>query len=460
MPDITVYKGPVGPLRHRCPLCPSPSGVSLLRCAGCRAFNYCSREHQVAHRPQHKSACNKIKKVRAKLEQEEHKVRNATEDFMTPANAFETHVGHFWGLIHTRDYMRTRFGLAQELLWLGSLESVTEGLEHMRDMLRLCRGDNMGIRNMIPATMLRLDLDQECYDFIKWWETSGTSSTYDWGDTTLPYLDIHGADAFEDPKFILREFADLNFAVAITILKLKLLIDIRNLKITRKILARRRLPAELRDQIEKEVLRSPLSAKFQKESHASLIETEIKLLGHCIKIGAVITTRNEHFMFNIFHPDEALLDEPRPYSPGSWEEMALAMRYSYAALWETEGVLDLLNDSRACAARDSESEIDDWMKNEKARKGRTAAEFMADLSVNRIWGYLEYALDNASYLGPWSERPSERYTKQNRESWAADMAEEDESDSDDAEYDLDFNAVTAMMDTPRTRGFRGSSTRF
>jgi hypothetical protein len=31
---------------------------------------------------------------------------------MTPANAFETHVGRFWGLVGTRDYMRARFALA------------------------------------------------------------------------------------------------------------------------------------------------------------------------------------------------------------------------------------------------------------------------------------------------------------------------------------------------------------
>ncbi len=59
--------------------------------------------------------------------------------------------------------MRARFALAGELLLnLGTLSSVTEALKHMRDMLRLCRGDNMGLRGLIPAVMLRLDRDQEC----------------------------------------------------------------------------------------------------------------------------------------------------------------------------------------------------------------------------------------------------------------------------------------------------------
>lgn len=38
-----------------------------------------------------------IESFRAKLVKEEDLVRNATPDFMTPANAFETSVGHFWG---------------------------------------------------------------------------------------------------------------------------------------------------------------------------------------------------------------------------------------------------------------------------------------------------------------------------------------------------------------------------
>ncbi|KAI0895717.1 hypothetical protein F4806DRAFT_467700 [Annulohypoxylon nitens] len=433
--DVASYKGPVGCLTHRCPLCPSRPATNspLLRCAGCRAFFYCSREHQVAHRPEHKSLCSKIKKARAKLDQEEDKVRNATADFMTPANAFETCVGRFWGILSTRDYMRARSWLAHQLLLLGTLHSVREGLEHMRDMLRLCRSDNLGIRDIVPATMLRLDLDQECYDFMKWWATCDPNGTYDWGDMSLPYLNLHGANALEDPGFLIGKYASLNFLVALLILKLKLLVDIRNLKVTRKIFAirkilgRRHVPIELQDQIAQHVVRSPLSVKLKNEPQMSLIKTEMKLSNQIRKIGACIVENNEHFMFNLFEPEEPLGESPDHYSHGSWEEMAFAMQYSYATWWETEGVLDLLNDARACAARDSELEIDDWMENKKARKGRTATELLHDLGINRIWGYLDYAVENASYLGPWSERPSEQHTRENREA----MESDDELWSDD-----------------------------
>ncbi|TPX12694.1 uncharacterized protein E0L32_000871 [Thyridium curvatum] len=387
----------------------------------------------VAHRAQHKATCNKIKKARAKLAQEDHGVRNATPDFMTPANAFETDAGRFWGILSTRDYMRARYGLAEYLRLSGTLDGVQEALSHMQDMIRLCRSDNMGLRDLVPALMLRLDLDQECYDFVKWWATCDPDGNYDWGDLTLPHLNLRGADAFEDPNFLGGKFAPLNHTVAILLLKLKILVDVRNLKVTRKVLASHRLPLELCEPVELSVVRSPLSTKLQRLSPESLSRTEENLLDQIRELGAKLVEANKHFMFSLFEPDEPLCDEPEAYSMGSWEEMARAMQSSYAAFWETEGVLDLLNDARACAGRDSENEIDDMMDGEtfKSRPGsrRTKEELLADVSVNRIWGYLDYAVENASYLGPWSERPSERHTRENREAWANAIAEDEEDES-------------------------------
>ncbi|KAF3057650.1 hypothetical protein CFAM422_012255 [Trichoderma lentiforme] len=417
-PSVSDYKGIVGPLRHRCSHCQA-AGPNLLRCNGCLAVRYCSCEHQAAHWPKHKSACSKIKKARAKLAQEDHAVRNATEDFMTPANAFESHAGHFWGMINTRDYMRARMALALKLLRQGTLGSVSEAYEHMRDMLRLNRSDNMGIRDMVPALMLRLDLDQECYDFVKWWATCDPDGRYDWGDMDLPHLNIHGADVFEEPKFLLVKYnPDLNSLVALLLLNLKLLVDIHNLKITRKILSRTRLPTKLRDKIELAVVRSPLSTKLQKEAPGSLLQTESTLINHIRQLGVALATSDRQFMFNLFDPDEALCRRPEAYSRGSWEEMAFAIQNSYAAWWEMEGVLDLLKDARMCARQRSKDEIEQIVNTKPFKPGsvsnRTAEELLEDMSVNRLWTWLHYAAENACYLGPWSKRPSERHESQAR----------------------------------------------
>lgn len=67
---------------------------------------------------------------------------------------------------------------------------------------------------------------------------------------------------------------------------------------------------------------------------------------------------------------------------------------------------------------------------------RTAAELLSDVSVNRIWGYLDYAIENASYLGPSSERPSERHTRESKYDFARAMAE-------DAKYEAALQEAAA-----------------
>jgi len=66
---------------------------------------------------------------------------------------FQEEVGHFWGMVETRPYMRARAGLAQCLWELGKHK---EAIEHYRDMLRLNPNDNQGIRYILAACLLKL----------------------------------------------------------------------------------------------------------------------------------------------------------------------------------------------------------------------------------------------------------------------------------------------------------------
>ncbi|EGX93697.1 Zinc finger domain-containing protein, MYND-type [Cordyceps militaris CM01] len=420
-----TYKGIIGPLENRCSHCQARA-AKLLRCVGCSAVRYCNREHQTAHWPHHKPLCVQIKQARAQLAEEEQRLRQAPADFWTPANVFETQVGHFWGLVGTRDYMRARFLLAGDLLPnVGTLCSIKEALKHLRDMLRLCRGDNMGVRNMVPAMMLRLDRDQECYDFAKWWATCDPDGRYDWGDMSLPYLSTRNADVFERPDFF-SSYPSINGVSAILLLKLKLLVDIRNIRVARKIFAQRSTPLDICRLIERELIRSPLSKRFLEDSSQTLIQLECKLIRHARELGATLIKANEHYVPALLEPDGALSHTPAAYSPGSWEEMALSLRYCYAAWWETAGVLELLRDAQACAAAELQDEFQHLVLYD-TDPYRTAEDGLEELSIYRIWVSLDHAVENASYLGPWSDRPSERYR---RIEWIGDDSD-DELDSDD-----------------------------
>ncbi|KAI0552683.1 hypothetical protein F4679DRAFT_533500 [Xylaria curta] len=210
-----------------CPVC-YPKRLpqtQLLLCSGCKVVHYCSTDHQKKHRPKHKAACTSVIKSREKLEKEEATLRAHPGDIFLPSNVFENGVGRFWGLTDTRDYMRARFAAADALLQIDTTKAVEKALTHFQDMLRLCRSDNLGIRDIVPGLLLRLGREQECYDFLKWWAV--VDDEYDWSDVNLPYLDICGADAFEAADAFASHLS-LSQLVILVLLKLNLYLDIES----------------------------------------------------------------------------------------------------------------------------------------------------------------------------------------------------------------------------------------
>jgi tetratricopeptide (TPR) repeat protein len=72
--------------------------------------------------------------------------------------AFQEDVGHFWGILETRPYMRARVGLAQHLWMQGRRE---EAVGHLQDMLRLNPNDNQGLRYVLAGWLGNLRRDEE-----------------------------------------------------------------------------------------------------------------------------------------------------------------------------------------------------------------------------------------------------------------------------------------------------------
>lgn len=72
--------------------------------------------------------------------------------------AFKEDVGHFWGLIETRPYMRASQGLAFALWRNGARD---EAIAIYRDLLRLNPTDNQGVRYVLMDALLELGRDAE-----------------------------------------------------------------------------------------------------------------------------------------------------------------------------------------------------------------------------------------------------------------------------------------------------------
>jgi tetratricopeptide (TPR) repeat protein len=88
-------------------------------------------------------------------------------------DAFQRDVGHFWGLLETRPYMRARLGLAHALWTAGRRD---EAVQHLQDMLRLNPGDNQGVRYTLAGFLLFLDRDDDLDRLLQQYPEEGSAA--------------------------------------------------------------------------------------------------------------------------------------------------------------------------------------------------------------------------------------------------------------------------------------------
>jgi hypothetical protein len=228
-----------------CHICPQQNNLS--RCSACKVAYYCSPDHQAADRPGHKVFCKGIQKIIFVLGKDEAALRAHPGDIDTPANAFSTAVGKFWSYIGTRNYMKSRNELVHALVRVNTKAAVEAALEHTLGILRLNPQDPMCVRSIAPWLFLRLQRDQECYDFCKWWVTTGSDCDYNWKNAGLAHEVIKRQDAFESIEVfekirdfdspdrrsstIVPSFSDLSHIVAVTLVKIRMLLNIRSLRL-------------------------------------------------------------------------------------------------------------------------------------------------------------------------------------------------------------------------------------
>jgi len=101
--------------------------------------------------------------------------------------AFQEGVGHFWGILETRPYMRARLGFAQAL-WTAARRD--EAVGHLQEMLRLNPGDNQGVRYTLAGFFLFLDRDDDLTRLLGQYPDEASAA---WGYTkALLAFRLHG----------------------------------------------------------------------------------------------------------------------------------------------------------------------------------------------------------------------------------------------------------------------------
>jgi tetratricopeptide (TPR) repeat protein len=89
--------------------------------------------------------------------------------------AFQRDVGHYWGLLETRPYMRARLGLAHALWAAGRRD---EAVRHLQDMLRLNPDDNQGVRYTLAGSLLFLDRDDDLDRLLRQYDEPSATWAY------------------------------------------------------------------------------------------------------------------------------------------------------------------------------------------------------------------------------------------------------------------------------------------
>ncbi|KJZ80183.1 hypothetical protein HIM_00033 [Hirsutella minnesotensis 3608] len=343
-----------GLAKRACELCQRKD--SLMRCSACQAIYYCSKDCQVEDREDHKIPCKVIKKARLLYEHEYETLRDMPGDAFIPDRVFETCVGHFWGIHETRPYMRARYGYVDSLLLSygtadGPEHVVQTSLDHLLDMLRLCRGDNMGLRQLIPALYVRLGRDQEAYDMIKWYATKGQARDYDWGDMSLPFLDVKGADVMEEPpvRMVDSEFPDVSHTATLLLLKVRILLDLQAMQNADMALSGavpRELVEMVRDQLVGSIVHARPDVLTAKPEELTTLIAKIKV--HIRILHHAVERYNSHFWEVLDkNPDWGVLRRPNgPYGLQSEGEALLNIGYVYAAFYETPGAMAVVRGLR------------------------------------------------------------------------------------------------------------------
>lgn len=86
---------------------------------------------------------------------------------------FREDIGHFWGLIETRPYLRARNALAQ-CLWEAARDD--EAIGHAQDMLRLNPGDNQGMRYVLIHWLIETERNDEAWDLLNAYPDDGAAT--------------------------------------------------------------------------------------------------------------------------------------------------------------------------------------------------------------------------------------------------------------------------------------------
>ncbi|PYI08421.1 hypothetical protein BO78DRAFT_395755 [Aspergillus sclerotiicarbonarius CBS 121057] len=324
---------------------------NLQRCSGCQIIFYCSKDHQKAHHSAHKSACHAVSRARGFHKRAAAPITRTCGGTVT-LTSIPQYVRDnrevFQGWMH--DYLFSKYLLTEVMDKINTRQAVQERLDLLLSLVNVFRTDEVGTRWKIPALLIRLQRDQESYDFMKWFCLAKKKPPVDEMNPAVPFLDIKNADAFEDvSQFtadwkVSRLVERVHTMLALTLLKVRLVLDLRMLETVGTAIGGAILP-EILIHIQAYVVESSVVSKdralLARWDHGATIaelEKQIRVLMETVQ------RFNEHIWPTLVggHFPLAIV-----YTSGSPEEAASILTQCYAAWGESPGAIAFIKERSA-----------------------------------------------------------------------------------------------------------------
>ncbi|KAJ3054173.1 hypothetical protein HK097_002495 [Rhizophlyctis rosea] len=217
-------------LNHKCHHCKrDASRVDRLSlCSKCKLVRYCSKEHQRCDWFKHREECEMI--------EQGVKLVAGEEKRLLP-----------WGLGYKQylayeGFEQDRKATDGEVAPIGRPDETIKGkyskFPYFPYNYCLKRRLHLHLFHLVPTldsfcarqpSTSSVSAKTKCYDFLKWYIT--IAPTYNFTNLSLPFLDIHNADALKSIDYITQGNwmdLDLSVLVAMTLLKLRIGIILRN----------------------------------------------------------------------------------------------------------------------------------------------------------------------------------------------------------------------------------------
>lgn len=218
-------------------------------------------------------------------------------------------------------------------------------LDHLLDMLRLNRKDNMGVRDLIPALYIRLDQDRECYDFLKWWLTY-PNKLEDWEDDDEPFLNIKNADALENPAGFGRVNHSLAHYAMLYLLKLRMVLNILAIELVIKH-TEAKCPPPLLENVLSHIISNTLknnAAVWRDIKDCEHLDShKNKVLAQLSALRGMIDSHTSAYLLGVVEPDSHYNARPPMYAARDIPGMQVAVAQTYDAWLETQGALMFLD---------------------------------------------------------------------------------------------------------------------